>query len=120
MSGFSGGNIANEDWLISPSISLAGITTAVLSADTATKFAGNAIEIYVSSNYVSGAPTTATWTQLTGTLSPSTGSYVWTGTGGMNINTFVGSANFRVAFKYTSTTAAAATWEVDNVKILGN
>ena len=120
MSGFSGGNIANEDWLISPSISLAGITTAVLSADTATKFAGNAIEIYVSSNYVSGAPTTATWTQLTGTLSPSTGSYVWTGTGGMNVNSFAGSANFRVAFKYTSTTAAAATWEVDNVKIIGN
>jgi hypothetical protein len=25
-----------------------------------------------------------------------------------------------VAFKYTSTTAAAATWEVDNVKIVGN
>lgn len=120
MSGFSGGNIANEDWLISPSISLAGITTAVLSADTATKFAGNAIEIYVSSNYVSGAPTTATWTQLTGTLSPSTGSYVWTATGGMNINSFAGSTNFRVAFKYTSTTAAAATWEVDNVKIVGN
>lgn len=120
MSGYAGSNQANEDWLISPSISLAGITTAVLSADTATKFAGNALEIYVSSNYVSGAPTTATWTQLSGTLSPSTGSYVWTATGGMNINAFVGSTNFRVAFKYTSTTAAAATWEVDNVKVIGN
>jgi hypothetical protein len=120
MSGFSGGNIANEDWLISPSISLAGITTAVLSADTATKFAGNALEILVSSNYVSGAPSTATWTPLTGTLSPSTGSYVWTATGGMNINSFAGSTNFHVAFKYTSTTTAAATWEVDNVKIVGN
>lgn len=120
MSGFSGGNIANEDWLISPSISLAGITSAVLSADTATKFAGNAIEILVSSNYISGAPSTATWTPLTGTLSPSTGSYVWTATGGMNINSFAGSTNFRVAFKYTSTATAAATWEVDNVKIVGN
>jgi|LauGreDrversion4_1035100.scaffolds.fasta_scaffold24761_2 hypothetical protein len=120
MSGYAGGNIANEDWLISPSISLAGITTAVLSADTATKFAGNAIEILVSSNYVSGAPSTATWTPLTGTLSPSTGNYVWTATGGMNINSFAGSTNFRVAFKYTSTAAAAATWEVDNVKIVGN
>lgn len=120
MSGYAGGNIANEDWLISPSISLAGITTAVLSADTATKFAGNAIEILVSSNYVSGAPSTATWTPLTGTLSPSTGNYVWTATGGMNINSFAGSTNFRVAFKYTSTATAAATWEVDNVKIVGN
>jgi hypothetical protein len=120
MTGYAGGNLANEDWLISPTISLAGVTSAVLSADTATKFAGNALEIYVSSNYVSGAPTTATWTLLTGTLSPSTGNYVWTATGGMNINTFAGSTNFRVAFKYTSTTAAAATWEVDNVKIVGN
>lgn len=120
MSGFSGGNIANEDWLISPAIDLSTVTSATLTFDTATKFAGNALEIMVSTNYSAGSPATATWTAVTGTLSPSTGSYIWTASGPINVSTLTGNSNVRVAFKYTSTTSAAATWEVDNVKILGN
>ena len=119
MSGYSGGNLANEDWLISPAISLANISNATLTFDTATKFAGNALQIYISTNYNGTAnPNTATWTQVNGTLSPSTGNYVWTASGPINISSFAGNTIY-VAFKYTSTTTAAATWEVDNVKIIG-
>lgn len=119
MSGYSGGNLANEDWLISPAISLATISNATLTFDTATKFAGNALQIYISTNYNGTAnPNTATWTQVNGTLSPSTGNFVWTASGPINISSFAGNTIY-VAFKYTSTTTAAATWEVDNVKIIG-
>lgn len=120
MSGYASGNQNNEDWLISPNINLTTISSAVLTFDTATKFAGNTLEIYVSTNYTDGAnPSTATWVQQTATLSPSTGSYVWTGSGPVNLAAFVGQ-NIHIAFKYSSTTAAAATWEVDNVKVVGN
>lgn len=120
MSGFAGGNVLNEDWLISPAIDLTGTTVASLSFDTATKFAGDALQPMISTDYTgTGSPTAATWTPLTATLSPSTGSYVWTGSGAINITAQTGHTVY-VAFKYTSNTAAAATWEVDNVKITGN
>lgn len=120
MSGFASGNKENEDWLISPSINLSGTTAASLTFDTATKFAGNTLEILISADYSgSGTPTAATWTTVTATLSPSSGSYVWTNSGKIDLSDFAG-GNVYVAFKYTSTTSAAATWEVDNVKVTTN
>lgn len=120
MSGYNSGNKNNEDWLISPAIDLSAVTNVSLKFDTATKFSGNALEALISTNYSgTGDPTTATWTTLSATLSPSTGSYAWTGSGLINISAFTGGKVY-VAFKYTSTTAAAATWEVDNVKITEN
>lgn len=119
MSGFSGGvNNVNEDWLISPAINLSSVSTATLTFDNASRFAGNLLEVYVSTNYNSGAPNTATWTQITGfTLDTNTGSYIWTNSGGINISSYTGSSNFRVAFRYTSTASASRTWEIDNVKV---
>ena len=122
MSGFANStNNANEDWLISPSINLASLTSnAKMNFQTASRFAGNLLEIYVSTNYTSGAPTTATWTQITGaTLDLNTAAYVWTNSGDINLTPYIGNSNFRVAFRYTSTTSASRTWEVDNVKITG-
>ena len=120
MSGFSGTNQTNEDWLISPAINLTGLNFAILRFDNASRFTGDLLEVYVSTNYNTGAPSTATWTQITGfTLDTNTGSYVWTNSGGKDISSYVGNTNFRVAFKYTSTTAASRTWEVDNVRVLG-
>ena len=120
MSGFASGNKENDDWLISPVINLSGATAASLTFDTATKFAGNTLEILISADYSgSGTPTAATWTTVTATLSPSSGSYVWTNSGKIDISDFAGGKVY-VAFKYTSTTSAAATWEVDNVKVTTN
>lgn len=120
MSGYAGGNNANEDWLISPSIDLTAVSTASLTFDSAAKFSGDDIQIYISSDYVgTGAPTTATWTQLTATLSPNTGSYVWTNSGSIDISAFKGKKVY-VAFKYISTATSGTTWEIDNVKVKGN
>ena len=124
MSGYANStNNANEDWLISPVLNMSSLASATLSFDTATKFSGNPLSILISRNYNGlGNPSSATWTTITGTLSPSTGNYVWTGSGPIDISSFTGSGNSAVylAFKYTSTTSASATWEVDNVKITAN
>lgn len=124
MSGFSTVNNANEDWLISPMQDLSNITTANLSFDNAYKFTGNPIQVYISNNYSgSGSPYDAgvTWTQLTGAIL-STGNYVYANSGSLDISGFTGAGNNHVyiAFKYTSTSSAASTWELDNIKIVGN
>lgn len=119
MSGFAGGNQNNEDWLISPAIDLSSATSAILKFETASKFAGNLLELYISTDYTSGAPSTATWTQVTGfTLDTNTGSYIWTASGAIDISSYTGST-INLGYKYTSTTSGATTWEVDNVKIIG-
>lgn len=122
MNGFSGGNQNNEDWLISPAINLSSISTALFSFETSTRFAGPALTVWVSTNYTAGAPSTATWTQITTANFPvwTTGSFTpWTSSGGIDISSYSGNSNFRIAFKYNSTTAGAASWEVDNVKVIG-
>jgi hypothetical protein len=48
----------------------------------------------------------------------SAGGWVWTPSGTIDINDYNGS-NVRVAFKYTSNSTAAATWEVDNIEVYG-
>lgn len=117
MNGYSGSAQLNEDWLISPAIDLSSVPTAVLNFQTAKNFSGNAIQVYVSTNYSgSGAPSAATWTLLSGTLATAS-NFVWTNSGNISLNAYVGSPNVRVAFKYTSTTSAAAQWRVDNVKV---
>jgi len=123
MSGFSSTNVVNEDWLISPVQDLSGITSANLSFDNAYKFAGDPIVVLVSNNYVSGNPTAAgvTWTPLPGALL-SLGNYVYVNSGLLNIDAFTGAgnSNVHIAFKYTSSSTAASTWEIDNIKIAGN
>jgi len=121
MSGFSGGAQNNEDWLISPAYDISSLTNVILTYDTATNFTGNPLQVYISTNYSgSGTPAAATWTELTtGALSPTNSNYVWTASGPVNISDYAGTTVY-IAFKYTSNTSAAATWEVDNVKIIGN
>jgi hypothetical protein len=120
MSGFANStNNVNEDWLISPEIDLSSVSTAKLSFQTASRFAGNLLEVKISSNYTGGNPNAATWTNLTATLDTNTSSYVWTNSGSIDISSFAGQ-NVYVAFKYTSTASASTTWEVDNILILEN
>lgn len=122
MTGFASSvNNINEDWLISPAINLSAVTSATLTFDNVCKFAGNDIEVFISSNYSgSGAPSAATWTPLTANLDTNvSGSYIWKPSGAINISALTGNSNVRVAFKYTSTSTASKTWEIDNVKVVG-
>ena len=127
MNGYSGGNVANEDWLISPVQNLSSFSSATLSFDTSLSFSGNALVVLISRNYPgTGSPTATgvTWTTLNPILATSSSSTnpTFKGSGNININAYTGTGNSTVyvAFKYTSTTSAAAKWGVDNVKIKTN
>lgn len=120
MTGFaSGSNYVNEDWLISPEIDLSAVEGAVLTFETASRFSGNPLEIKISSDYTTGDPNAATWTNFTATLDTNTSSYIWTNSGAIDISSFAGEKVY-LAFKYTSTNSASTTWEVDNILILKN
>lgn len=119
MSGYASGNKANEDWLISPVMDLSTYTTATLTFDSSYNYTGAPLQVLVSSNYTgTGNPNSATWTTLSPTLS--SGAFAWANSGPVNISAFVGNNAVYVAFKYISTTSAASTWELDNVKVIGN
>lgn len=116
VSGYSGGNNQNEDWLISPSVNLVAYSSPKLSFWSRTKYVGAFIQVLISSNYSgSGNPNMSTWTALTVTL-PTSNSDTWFLSDGIDLTAYK-STPFRLAFKYTSTTAAAATWRLDNVDI---
>jgi len=111
-------NNVNEDWLISKSVSLAGKTKAILNFTTDVRYSGNALQVYATENYT-GNPATTTWVQLPATLDTNTAAFGdWVSSGNVDLSAFLGK-NVRIAFKYTSTASAAATWEVDDFKIKG-
>ena len=118
MSGFSGGAQTNEDWLISLPIDLSNTPSAFLTFQTVKRFDGNDIEVFYATDYNGGDPTTdGTWVALSPTLDTNTGSWSsWTDSGSLDLSAAAG-GNVFIAFKYTSTSSAAATWEIDNVKV---
>ncbi len=115
MSGYSGGANENEDWLVSPPMNFDLFEGETLEFWTATNYDGPTLEIKVSNEYSGGDPNSAQWDDLAATLS--TGSWEWTSSGQIDLSDYTGSVY--VAFKYTSTTSGAATWEVDDVMVTG-
>ncbi|MEA4974195.1 MAG: DUF6359 domain-containing protein [Paludibacter sp.] len=118
VSGYSGGNKENEDWLISPKFTASAALGLQLSFASATGFAGNALQLKYSTNYSGfGDPSNATWTDITSQASwpAENSSYAWVESGNIVI---AGTMPVHFAFVYTSTTTAAATWEVANVKVI--
>ncbi|WP_283636355.1 DUF5689 domain-containing protein [Aquaticitalea lipolytica] len=121
MSGFSSGNQTNEDWLISKPIDMTGVTSATLTFQTVKRYAGNDIQVFMSTNYTGGNPNTnGTWTQLSAALDTNINSWSsWTNSGDVDVSAAAGGTLY-IAFKYTSTTSASSTWEVDNVEVISN
>ncbi|MFM8914087.1 MAG: choice-of-anchor J domain-containing protein, partial [Flammeovirgaceae bacterium] len=118
MNGFSGTALVNEDWLISPPVTLS--TNASLSFHSQFSFTGNGLQLKISTNYSgNGDPATATWTDLNGNFPtvavPSNSSSLadWT-LSSVDLSAFSGQ-NVHVAFIYTSTTTAAARWTLDEI-----
>ena len=120
MNGYTdGASHANEDWLVSPAISGDGFNDIFLEFRTATKFEGNPLSVKLSLNY-NGNVSNATWEDLTDAFDFSTGNYEWVESGRFNIGSMVhGKGQFYIAFVYTSTDDAAAVWEIDYVKVIG-
>jgi len=120
MSGYSGGNKENEDWLISPEFTPASASGITLTFASATNYNGPALQLKYSTNYDGfSAPSTATWTDITGSAAwpAEASSFAWVESGNVSI---AGATPVRFAFVYTSTTEAAATWEVANVNVVNS
>ncbi|NVO19328.1 MAG: DUF5017 domain-containing protein [Bacteroidetes bacterium] len=113
--------VANEDWLISPSMNIPGGSSPKLEFYTAMNYGtgSSGISAFVSTDYTTGAPSTATWTAVPGTINYSAGGWVWTSSGFSDLSSYTGS-NVHVAFKYTCDAVSAPTWEVDNFRITNN
>lgn len=112
-------NADAENWMISPAIDLSKVTKAVLTFEHAINFTGNSADarktscqVFVSTNYSSGAPNSATWTELVIPAYPTSDSWTFVNAG--NIDLPVGSNSVRVAFKYKSTTTVCPVWEIKN------
>ncbi len=118
MNGFSGSATANEDWLISPSVSLNANPS--LSFYSQFSFAGNGLQLKISTDYNgSDDPSTATWTDLNGNFptvavsSTSTALTDWT-LSNVDLSAYA-SQKIYVAFVYTSTSTSAARWTLDEI-----
>lgn len=109
----NGANNVTESWLTSPVINLTGVDKAVLTFDQAINFAkGKA------SQYLTVVATEAgmnNWEPLTITY-PESDSWNFVASGDVDLNKYAGK-KVQLAFKYTSSSEIAATWEVKNVKV---
>ncbi len=113
MSGF-----LNDDWLISPSLDLSDLTNGILSFETVKYASPKPLQVMVSADYVSGAPSTATWYDVSSLFDfpTSDGWTPWHSSGEADISGISGS-NIHFAFRYVSTNVTSGTWEVDNIII---
>ncbi len=110
-------NVACETWLISPPVSIATSTNPNLYFQNACNYSGAQMEVWVSTNYVSGLPSTATWVQLSPTLS--SGTWLFVNSGALSLSAYKTSTT-RVAFKYVGSSTDGKTWEVDDIVIKEN
>ncbi len=108
-------NFASDTWLFTPSMDFTSAVNPVLSFQNACNYSGAALEVKVSSNYVSGDPTSATWTALSPTLSG--GAWAWVSSGNISLSAFNGQNNVHVAFRYQGSGTDGKTYEIDEITI---
>lgn len=119
INGYSGGNILNEDWLISPALNISSFNYAILSFWTRSAFAGDKLQLKISTNYSgTGNPALATWINIDGKF-PETGSDKWTKSDNIDLSAYKGSPVY-VAFVYNSTTTSASRWTVDDFSVINS
>lgn len=126
-SGYSAGqNYENEDWLVSPAMNLNQINNVKLSFSH-TRGSANVLnvgvaegwyKVYATANFT-GSPATTQWTELTGFNQTIPTAWQYVSSGELIIPEAAKSANTRIAFKYVSSAAVSATWEIKNVKVTG-
>ena len=101
-----------DSWLISPTLNLPG--GATLTFSQAQRFgSGNDLHVMASTSYNGGAVNPSDWTEITIDQWPDGSSWDYiTSTGAVPAG-----ANVTIAFRYTSTTTTAATWEIESLSV---
>lgn len=115
ISNYSGTNTACETWLVSPDFDLTNLTNPILYFQSAYKYTGDPLKLYVTTAYT-GDVTTTTWTDITSSATWSSGNFAWMGSGNISLTSYK-QAGVRFAFKYTGTNSNGSTWEIDDFTI---
>ncbi len=110
----NGKNTDSEAYLISPAVTANNI---ILNFSSAYSYEGNALELLYSSDYDPNTmqPGDAEWVNITDRAAWSEGYFEWAESGDIELKDLT--APIRFAFKYTSTTAGASTWEITDLMI---
>jgi hypothetical protein len=115
MSGYSGSNIANEDWFISPEVDLTRISSAALSFNhTINK--GVVANMKTEQTLWITTDNGGSWKQLGIPTYPAGNNWTFVNSGEISLDAYVGN-KVKIAFKYISTTSSSATWEINNFLI---
>ncbi len=123
MTGYSNGNIVNEDWLISPAMNLTKRKRAQLTFDHTHKYGvdnyASQMTVWVTDNYQTGStPDTLKWKKLKFNYQYSL-TYAFGTSGPVSLNDFIGKDNVRIGFRYQSDAVTSApTWEVNNFMVM--
>ncbi|HIC32457.1 MULTISPECIES: choice-of-anchor J domain-containing protein [Mesoflavibacter] len=115
--GYFGTQIANIEWLVSPSIDLSGESDLKFQISQAINYAGDLglIKILVSTDY-SNDVTTATWDEINLANSPAGNSNDMILSEDYDFSAYDGQI-INVAFKYESTNSDAARWRIESMAI---
>ena len=114
--------LQNEDWLIGFAEIPNGISFNEIWVDfsTAMKFDGDPLRVAISTDYDGiSDPSDFEWEDITDAFDYSTGNYEWVESGVFDVADIVASHSFYIAFIYTSNDEAAASWEIDYVRVIG-
>jgi len=114
-----GGDVASNDWLVSPAIDLVNATGTTLSFESTANFDGPDLKVLVSSDYdpVTENTGTAIWTDITSQATLSPGNNADTPSGDIDLSDFEGQVVF-LAFQYISTGTGGGDgkrWQVDDI-----
>ena len=113
----AGVNYANEDWLISSSLDLTSKEDVYFSFTNVKNLDGDPLMLFASTDYDgSGNPNDFTWDDITDQATWSSGDYEYAFTEGVDLGDYEGGSVY-LAFKYTSTDAAAAVYKLDNMQV---
>jgi PKD repeat protein len=109
-----------DDWMVTPEMDLSQFTSADVSFTNAWNYGENAtdqLKLKVSTDYA-GDASVATWTDLSGSVNWSAGSFEFVESGLVSLDAFVGQSIY-IAFHYNHPVAGSTKWEFDEFIVDG-
>jgi hypothetical protein len=114
----------NQDWLISPGMDLSDINNTTMRMREAVNFVygeWDNVVVLVSTDYEGiGDPTTnGTWQEIIIPNRPPGNNWDFVDSGSVDLSEYDGESEVYIAFRYTSTSDNACTWEVSSIVVEG-
>ena len=107
-----GKRYATDSWLVSPAFNLTANGTLTFS-QTQRYGSGNDLHVMMSTTYNGGDIDPTQWTELTVDQWPDGSSWAFI----TSTAPVAAGSNIRIAFRYTSSSSAAATWEIESANV---